>query len=116
MEYGDSAQAETIRKLVVAMSRDVRLLVVKLADRVHNARTWRYVKQSNAQKKARETLDVYAPARQPSWHERHQKTESWKNSASKVLYPKIYNEIVVLVARRAGQRDVYLKADSRRNQ
>ena len=39
MEYGDSAQAETIRKMVVAMSRDVRVLVVKLADRVHNART-----------------------------------------------------------------------------
>ena len=46
MEYGDSAQAETIRKMVVAMSRDVRVLVVKLADRVHNARTWRYVKNS----------------------------------------------------------------------
>lgn len=39
LEVGDSAQAETIRKLVVAMSRDVRTLVVKLADRVHNART-----------------------------------------------------------------------------
>lgn len=38
MDYGDSAQAETIRKMVVAMSRDVRVLVVKLADRVHNAR------------------------------------------------------------------------------
>ncbi|WP_368105577.1 HD domain-containing protein, partial [Bifidobacterium bifidum] len=61
MEYGDSAQAETIRKMVVAMSRDVRVLVVKLSDRVHNARTWRYVKSSSAQKKARETLDVYAP-------------------------------------------------------
>ena len=46
MDYGDSAQAETIRKMVVAMSRDVRVLVVKLADRVHNARTWRYVKPS----------------------------------------------------------------------
>ena len=61
MEYGDSAQAETIRKMVVAMSRDVRVLVVELSDRVHNARTWRYVKSSSAQKKARETLDVYAP-------------------------------------------------------
>ena len=61
LEVGDSAQAETIRKLVVAMSRDVRTLVVKLADRVHNARTWRYVKTTSAQKKARETLDVYAP-------------------------------------------------------
>ena len=107
MEYGDSAQAETIRKMVVAMSRDVRVLVVKLADRVHNARTWRYVKASNAQKKARETLDVYAPLANRLGMNAI-KTEL-EELSFKVLYPKIYNEIVVLVARRAGQRDVYLK-------
>ncbi|WP_434734913.1 RelA/SpoT family protein [Bifidobacterium sp.] len=107
MEYGDSAQAETIRKMVVAMSRDVRVLVVKLADRVHNARTWRYVKASSAQRKARETLDVYAPLANRLGMNAI-KTEL-EELSFKVLYPKIYNEIVVLVARRAGQRDVYLK-------
>lgn len=107
MEYGDSAQAETIRKMVVAMSRDVRVLVVKLADRVHNARTWRYVKTAGAQKKARETLDVYAPLANRLGMNAI-KTEL-EELSFKVLYPKIYNEIVVLVARRAGQRDVYLK-------
>ncbi|KAB8289216.1 (p)ppGpp synthetase [Bifidobacterium ramosum] len=107
MEYGDSAQAETIRKMVVAMSRDVRVLVVKLADRVHNARTWRYVKPAGAQKKARETLDVYAPLANRLGMNAI-KTEL-EELSFKVLYPKIYNEIVVLVARRAGQRDVYLK-------
>ena len=107
MEYGDSAQAETIRKMVVAMSRDVRVLVDKLADRVHNARTWRYVKTSSAQKKARETLDVYAPLANRLGMNAI-KTEL-EELSFKVLYPKIYNEIVVLVARRAGQRDVYLK-------
>lgn len=106
MEYGDSAQAETIRKMVVAMSRDVRVLVVKLSDRVHNARTWRYVKSSSAQKKARETLDVYAPFANRLGMNAI-KTEL-EELSFKVLYPKIYNEIVVLVARRAGQRDVYL--------
>ena len=106
MEYGDSAQAETIRKMVVAMSRDVRVLVVKLSDRVHNARTWRYVKSSSAQKKARETLDVYAPLANRLGMNAS-KTEL-EELSFKVLYPKIYNEIVVLVARRAGQRDVYL--------
>ncbi|MDB1202447.1 bifunctional (p)ppGpp synthetase/guanosine-3',5'-bis(diphosphate) 3'-pyrophosphohydrolase [Bifidobacterium bifidum] len=106
MEYGDSAQAETIRKMVVAMSRDVRVLVVKLSDRVHNARTWRYVKSSSAQKKARETLDVYAPLANRLGMNAI-KTEL-EELSFKVLYPKIYNEIVVLVSRRAGQRDVYL--------
>ena len=106
MEYGDSAQAETIRKMVVAMSRDVRVLVVKLSDRVHNARTWRYVKSSSAQKKARETLDEYAPLANRLGMNAI-KTEL-EELSFKVLYPKIYNEIVVLVARRAGQRDVYL--------
>ena len=106
MEYGDSAQAETIRKMVVAMSRDVRVLVVKLSDRVHNARTWRYVKSSSAQKKARETLDVYAPLANRLGMNAI-KTEL-EELSFKVLYPKIYNEIVVLVARCAGQRDVYL--------
>ena len=106
MEYGDSAQAETIRKMVVAMSRDVRVLVVKLSDRVHNARTWRYVKSSSAQKKARETLDVYAPLANRLGMNAI-KTEL-EELSFKVLYPKIYNEIVVLVTRRAGQRDVYL--------
>lgn len=106
MDVGDSAQAETIRKMVVAMSRDVRVLVVKLADRVHNARTWRYVKPSSAAKKARETLDVYAPLANRLGMNAI-KTEL-EELSFKVLHPKIYNEIVVLVARRAGQRDVYL--------
>ena len=99
MDYGDSAQAETIR--------NVRVLVVKLADRVHNARTWRYVKPSSAQKKARETLDVYAPLANRLGMNAI-KTEL-EELSFKVLYPKIYNEIVMLVAHRAGQREVYLK-------
>ncbi len=53
VSYGDAAQAETVRKMVVAMSRDIRVLVIKLADRLHNARTWRFVPQESAQRKAR---------------------------------------------------------------
>lgn len=88
MEYGDSAQAETIRKMVVAMSRDVRVLVVKLADRVHNARTWRYVKTPSAQKKAHETLDVYAPLANRLGMNAI-KTELEMSAASKLLYRKL---------------------------
>ena len=43
VKYGDAAQAETVRKMVVAMSRDIRVLVIKLADRLHNMRTLRYL-------------------------------------------------------------------------
>ncbi|HWU20468.1 MAG TPA: HD domain-containing protein, partial [Nocardioides sp.] len=59
--YGDSAQAETIRKMIVAMSRDIRVLVIKLADRLHNMRTLRFVPQKSQERTARETLDIYAP-------------------------------------------------------
>ena len=107
IEYGDSAQAETIRKLVVAMSRDVRTLVVKLADRVHNARTWRYVPTDNGDRKARETLDIYAPLANRLGMNAI-KTEL-EELSFKQLYPKIYSEIVTLVAQRAGKRDEYLK-------
>ncbi|MFD0704927.1 RelA/SpoT family protein [Alloscardovia venturai] len=107
MDVGDHAQAETIRKMIVAMSRDVRVLVIKLADRVHNARTWRYVKPSNAQKKAQETVDVYAPLANRLGMNAI-KTEL-EELSFKTLHPKIYNELVDLVHQRAGQRDVYLQ-------
>ena len=61
LKYGDSAQAETVRKMIVAMSKDIRVLVIKLADRLHNARTWGFVEQSSATRKAKETLEIYAP-------------------------------------------------------
>jgi len=54
MKFGDSAQAETMRKMVVAMSKDVRVLVIKLADRLHNARTWGFVPAESAKRKAQE--------------------------------------------------------------
>ena len=61
LSYGPTAEAETVRKMIVAMSRDIRVLVIKLADRLHNARTWKYVSSESAERKARETLDIYAP-------------------------------------------------------
>lgn len=53
VKFGDSAQSETMRKMVVAMSKDVRVLVIKLADRLHNARTWGFVSPESARKKHR---------------------------------------------------------------
>jgi guanosine-3',5'-bis(diphosphate) 3'-pyrophosphohydrolase len=51
--YGAAAQAETVRKMVVAMARDIRVLVIKLADRLHNMRTWRYLSRDKQERKAR---------------------------------------------------------------
>jgi len=61
LTYGPTAEAETLRKMVIAMSRDIRVLVIKLADRLHNARTWQFIEGDKAKKKARETIDIYAP-------------------------------------------------------
>src|ERR1700712_928680 len=61
VKYGESAQAETVRKMIVAMSKDIRVLIIKLADRLHNARTWGFVSTESATRKAQETLEIYAP-------------------------------------------------------
>jgi GTP pyrophosphokinase len=104
--YGDAAQAETVRKMVVAMARDIRVLVIKLADRLHNARTWKFVSPGSAQKKARETLEIYAPLA----HRLGMNTIKWEleDLSFATLYPKVYDEIVRLVADRAPARDEYL--------
>ncbi len=106
VKYGESAEAETIRKMIVAMSRDIRVLVIKLADRLHNMRTLRYLKQSTQERKARETLEIFAPLA----HRLGMNTIKWEleDLAFGTLHPKMYDEIVRLVADRAPSRDSYL--------
>ncbi len=106
VHYGDAAQAETVRKMVVAMARDIRVLVIKLADRLHNARTWKFVSAGSAQKKARETLEIYAPLA----HRLGMNTIKWEleDLSFATLYPKVYDEIVRMVAERAPAREEYL--------
>jgi guanosine-3',5'-bis(diphosphate) 3'-pyrophosphohydrolase len=106
VKYGDSAQAETIRKMIVAMSRDIRVLVIKLADRLHNMRTLRYLKQDKQERVARETLEIFAPLA----HRLGMNTLKWEleDLAFATLHPKIYDEIVRLVAERAPSRDQVL--------
>jgi GTP diphosphokinase / guanosine-3',5'-bis(diphosphate) 3'-diphosphatase len=106
--YGDAAQAETVRKMVVAMARDIRVLVIKLADRLHNARTWRYVSVESAQRKARETLEIYAPLA----HRLGMNTIKWEleDLSFATLYPRMHEEVVRLVAERTPAREEYLSA------
>ena len=101
--YGPTAEAETLRKMVIAMSKDVRVLVIKLADRLHNARTWKYVSTESAERKARETIDIYAPLA----HRLGMNAIKWEleDLSFKVLEPKKFDEIQRLVAERSPSRD-----------
>src|SRR6478752_4275145 len=89
-----------------AIARDNPVLVLQLAHRLHNARTWKYVSSSSAGRKARETLEIYAPLA----HRLGMNTIKWEleDLSFQALYPKVYDEIVRLVAERAPAREEYL--------
>jgi GTP pyrophosphokinase len=107
LKYGDSAQAETVRKMVVAMSKDIRVLVIKLADRLHNARTWGFVESESATRKATETLEIYAPLA----HRLGIQAIKWEleDLSFAVLHPKLYVEIDNLVKQRTPQREQFVQ-------
>lgn len=108
VKYGDSAQAESVRKMVVAMSQDIRVLVIKLADRLHNARTWGFVPVEKAQRKATETLEIFTPLA----HRLGIQAIKWEleDLSFAVLHPKIYSEIESLVTQRTPQRERYVQS------
>ncbi|WP_374222867.1 bifunctional (p)ppGpp synthetase/guanosine-3',5'-bis(diphosphate) 3'-pyrophosphohydrolase [Williamsia sp. CHRR-6] len=103
---GNAAEAETIRKMIIAMARDPRVLVIKVADRLHNMRTMRFLPPEKQARKARETLEVIAPLA----HRLGMATVKWEleDLSFAILHPKRYEEIVRLVADRAPSRDTYL--------
>ena len=107
VKYGASAEAETVRKMVVAMSRDIRVLVIKLADRLHNMRTLRYLPREKQERKSRETLEIFAPLA----HRLGMNTVKWEleDLSFAMLYPKRYDEIARLVSQRAPRRDQFLQ-------
>nr|WP_202107243.1 bifunctional (p)ppGpp synthetase/guanosine-3',5'-bis(diphosphate) 3'-pyrophosphohydrolase [Agromyces seonyuensis] len=107
VKYGDSTQAETVRKMIVAMSKDIRVLVIKLADRLHNARTWGFVPAASAARKATETLEIYAPLAHRLGIQAI-KLEL-EDLSFAVLYPKLYAEIESLVKQRTPQREQFVQ-------
>jgi len=102
LTYGPTAEAETLRKMVVAMSKDIRVLVIKLADRLHNARTWGFVAPESAARKARETIDIYAPLA----HRLGMNAIKWEleDLSFRVMEPKKFEEIERLVQERSPLR------------
>ncbi len=107
IKYGDSAKAETIRKMILAMSRDIRVLVIKLADRLHNMRTLHYLRPDKQSRIASETLQIFAPLA----HRLGMNAIKWEleDLAFATLQPKVYDEVVRMVAEAAPSRDEFLK-------
>src|SRR5262252_8749637 len=107
VKYGEAAAAETVRKMIVAMSRDVRVLVIKLADRLHNMRTLRYLPREKQERKSREVLEIFAPLA----HRLGMNTVKWEleDLAFMTLYPKRYDEIARMVSERAPRREMFLQ-------
>jgi GTP pyrophosphokinase len=102
----EAQQAATMRKMLVAMAKDVRVLIIKLADRLHNMRTVAGLPSWKQERTARETLDIYAPlAHRLGMQEMKQQLEDLAFAA---LYPKRYAEIDHMIATRAPERDLYL--------
>jgi GTP pyrophosphokinase len=102
----EAQQAATMRKMLVAMARDLRVLMIKLADRLHNMRTLAAMTPEKQHRIAQETLDIYAPlAHRLGMQEMKQQLEDLSFAA---LYPKRYAELDHLVATRTPERDMYL--------
>ena len=102
----EEAQAATIRKMVVAMAQDVRVLLIKLADRLHNVQTLGPLPPPKQQRVARETIDVYAPlAHRLGVQEIKHEME---NRCFEILYPKRHQEIIDQIEQRAPEREALI--------
>jgi len=106
VKYGESAKSETIRKMIIAMSRDIRVLVIKLADRLHNMRTLHYLRPDKQYRIASETLEIFAPLA----HRLGMNAIKWEleDLSFATMQPKVYDEIVRMVAEAAPRRDEFL--------
>jgi guanosine-3',5'-bis(diphosphate) 3'-pyrophosphohydrolase len=102
----DEAQAENYRKMVVAMATDIRVILIKLADRLHNMRTISAMSKQKQLEKSRETLDIYAPIA----HRLGIHAIKWEleDLAFQTLHPRKYNEIKGLVAQQRADRERYV--------
>ena len=102
----EAQQAASMRKMLVAMAKDWRVLIIKLADRLHNMRTIAAMPEFKQKRTAQETLDIYAPLA----HRLGIQDIKWQleDLAFATLHPKPYAEIEQMVAQRAPEREIYL--------
>jgi len=99
----EQAEAENYRKMIVAMAQDVRVILIKLADRLHNMRTIEYLGKQKQVQKAKETLEVYAPLA----HRLGIHAVKWEleDLSFQILHPRKYAEITAMVADRRADRE-----------
>jgi len=100
-------QAENLRKMFLAMAKDIRVIMIKLADRLHNLRTLKYMKPEKQKEKARETMDIYAPIAQRLGISKI-KIEL-DDLSLKYLEPDAYYDLVEKIALRKSIRDEYVQ-------
>ena len=103
----EEAQAENFRKMLIAMSKDIRIILIKLADRLHNIRTLEYMKEDSRLRVARETLEIYAPLAHRLgiyWMK-----EELEDRAFRVLHPEIYAQIEERIAGTKKERERYIE-------
>ena len=100
-------QAENLRKMFLAMAKDIRVILIKLADRLHNMRTLQYMTPAKQKEKARETMDIYAPIAQRLGISKV-KIEL-DDLALKYLEPEVYYDLVDKIAVRRSEREEYIQ-------
>ncbi|WP_297751225.1 bifunctional (p)ppGpp synthetase/guanosine-3',5'-bis(diphosphate) 3'-pyrophosphohydrolase [uncultured Tessaracoccus sp.] len=107
LTYGETAKAETIRKMIMATSEEVRVLIIKLADRLHNMRTIGSLRPDKQIRIATETLNIFAPLA----HRLGMNTIKWEleDLSFQAIEPKVYQEIVDMVDSAAPERDATLR-------
>ncbi|WP_286842677.1 HD domain-containing protein, partial [Idiomarina sp. UBA4206] len=103
----EESQAENFRKMVVAMAKDLRVIIVKLADRMHNMRTLQYVSEEKQRKIAQETLDIYVPL--ASRLGINSVKSELEDLCLRFLHPEIYYRLAEKVAMKKGDRDTYIR-------
>lgn len=101
-------QAENLRKMFLAMAKDIRVILVKLADRLHNMRTLQYMKPEKQREKARETMDIYAPIADRLGISRI-KTEL-DDLALKYLEPEVYYDLAEKISLRKDSREAFVRS------
>ncbi|MCL4476998.1 MAG: bifunctional (p)ppGpp synthetase/guanosine-3',5'-bis(diphosphate) 3'-pyrophosphohydrolase [Nitrospirae bacterium] len=103
----EEAQAENFRKMLLAMSEDIRVIIIKFADRLHNMRTLQFLPENKRRRIATETLEIYAPLANRlgiGWL----KIE-FEDLSFSILMPELYDELVRKVAKRKEEQEGYLK-------